>query len=91
MPATASLAMLPVFVLMFIDERHGPNKAMQILDPQSLINFSKANILEVKEYIEGSLSKWLTKSASWNQGLRDTVHAEMLKTSFCAYFFIGHK
>ena len=64
---------------------------MQILNPQSQTNFTRANISEIKEFIENNLAKWLSKSASWSQGLRDSVHAEMLRTSFCAYYFSGHQ
>ena len=74
---------------MFTEERHGPNKAMQILHPESQSNFTKGNLLKVKNYIEESLTKWVHRSANWSQGIKDNVHAEVIKVSFCAYHFVG--
>ena len=59
------------------------------MNPESKVNFTRANLSKVRVYIEESLPKWLNGSASWSQGIRDSVHAEVIKTSFCAYHFVG--
>ena len=41
LPYTCSLMMLPIYVLQFKEEKQGPNKAMQMLDPNSKTNFKK--------------------------------------------------
>ena len=58
MPYMASLIRLPGLLLIFRHENCGPNRAMQLLDPQSQINFEKETVLMAKRLLETVIDKW---------------------------------
>ena len=58
MPYTASLIQLPALLLLFKFENCGPNRAMQLLEPQCLQEFQKESVLMAKNLLEGPLEKW---------------------------------
>ena len=58
LPYTADLLMLPIYILQFAEEKRGPNKAMQLLDPNSKTNFKKEILAKMRLYIEGGLQAW---------------------------------
>ena len=55
LPYTCGLVMLPIYVLQFTEEKRGPNKAMQMLDPNARTNFQKEILAKMRLYIESGL------------------------------------
>ena len=58
MPFMASLIRLPGLILIFRHENCGPNRAMQLLDPQCKVNFDKQTVLMAKRLLETGIDKW---------------------------------
>ena len=58
LPYSASLIPLPGLLLLFRFDKFGPNRAMQLLEPQSLAQFEKSIIESAITIIETWLNKW---------------------------------
>ena len=58
LPYSASLIPLPGLLLLFHFDKCGPNRATQLLEPQSLSNFEKTVTETAITIIETWLKKW---------------------------------
>ena len=89
MPYTSTLMGFPGLLLLFKNERCGPNRAMQLLAPSSTAHFKKGMIMAARSLLEDSLRRWSNGTRETSQATRLLLRSHALDASFTLFYFAG--